>query len=221
MLKLDAKVLQQDSIEYVIDFANVYNAHSSVKLLIGRLAEDAAAGSISLLSDPQNAPRCQDDLHCQRWASSFAPMVGALKGNEGVMVATDYFDDNVMTAYDYSPALQLGFVLQIDVAEFQKPLLIQLAILLCTAVGIACGGVVALGLFAKKMMDSIEDRWQRGKKAVQQQKEQFEGLVSSLLPKFASERLLAGDPEIVMDVPEVYVPPKTISFDWVHAFFTF
>ena len=92
---------------------------------------------------------------------------------------------------------------QLDLDEFERPLISQLLVVLGTAVGIAVAGVLSVGFFFRRMLLSLEQAWDRGRLAVQEQKEKFETLVSALYPKFASEKLLAGDHQIVMEVPEV------------------
>ena len=115
----------------------------------------------------------------------------------------DYSGVKVMAAYTYCSELGMGIVLKQDISEIQAPLVIQLLILLFTAFGIAIIGVGIEGVSARHMLKTIEDSWERGKKAVEAEKASFENLVSALYPKFVSERLLAGDTQIVLEVPEV------------------
>eukprot|EP00906_Rhabdomonas_costata_P017174 RCo024751 len=55
------------------------------------------------------------------------------------------------------------------------------------------------------MLNTIEETWKRGRRAVQQQKESFEELVDAFYPRFATEKLLAGECPIVVQAPEASV----------------
>lgn len=67
-------------------------------------------------------------------------------------------------------------------------------------------GVLLLGLCARRMLSALERTWSQSKRAVQAQKESFEVLVDAFYPRFATEKLLAGECPIVVQAPEVHVP---------------
>ena len=124
--------------------------------------------------------------------------------DSGVIEDEDYRPKATITAWEYSSSLKLGLVVKVDSSEVQAPILVILYILIGTACGIVVLGIAVLAVAAKKMLQTMMDTWERGKQAVHQQKESFETLVAALYPKFASERLLTGESQIVVEVPDVY-----------------
>ena len=97
----------------------------------------------------------------------------------------------------------MGFVLKIDRHEVEWPLIVDMLIVMFTAVGITMAGIGVLVLASRHMLNTLEDSWAKGKQAVEQQKQSFHRLVLAMYPKFASDGLLAEETHIVMEVPEV------------------
>ena len=123
----------------------------------------------------------------------------------------DYRGHRVMTSQDRIDALGLGFVYEMEYAEITKPLVQEVLILMGSALGVSIVGVLIIGWAGRTMLKSIEDTWERGKQAVEQEKASFETLVGALYPKFVSEKLLAGEHQIVMELQTVLCGALNLS----------
>jgi hypothetical protein len=132
-------------------------------------------------------------------------MVAAVEGHAAGVLATDYDlrHTRVMAAYVYNSDLEVGVVVKQDISEVQAGAIVQLLILLGVAVSITLLGILVQILCARRMLRSIEVTCEAGRRAVELEKETFERLVSMMYPQFVTERLLAGELEIVLNLPEV------------------
>eukprot|EP00906_Rhabdomonas_costata_P017116 RCo024644 len=216
VLKVDEEEVLQTCENFTVGYADDSNAKSNngMELLLGQPLNSSLASSAQTYADLRvlTAPLIScPGSYC--WPSSGSgPLVWAVQGQTGV-VETSGYRGKVLAATAYSTGLSLGFALEISLSVVQKPLFQVLLILVGTALGTVLLGVVVLGLSARSMLRSMTDTWQRGKMAVQQQKEQFQALVSALFPPFAGERLLLGERQIVQPIREA-----TIFFSDIHSF---
>ena len=105
----------------------------------------------------------------------------ALHGQTGVLDHDRALDGtNVLAGYTYCPALAVGIVLQRDVSEVQQPIMIQLLVLLRTAIGIVVIGVAVEGYSARHMLRRIQQTWEESNRIVEVEKESFERLVAAM-----------------------------------------
>ena len=125
-------------------------------------------------------------------------------GNTGLSLQEpDYSGTTVMAGYTYSSKLNIGIVLKRNLSEVTQPMIIELFTLLGTAFGIALVGVAIEFIAARHMLRTIEGTWETAKETMAREKANFERLVTALYPTFVTERLLAGDSQIVLEIPGV------------------
>ena len=107
----------------------------------------------------------------------------------------------------------IGFAVKESLAKIQSPGLIAARDLILIAVGITLVALVELWLVVRWLLNSIEAEWVAGKKAIEHEKKQFSGLVEAMYPSAVAERLLLGESQIVIEVPNA-----TVFFSDIHNF---
>ena len=206
----------QESIDRVIGYVNTQNQleTSTLTLVAGGIASGTAVighTRLQIMSNIDGKDCSESNPACQMDSSQFPAMWDAVQQKTGEQETKDYDGVPVLSAYAYSEDLNLGFVLKQELGEVQKPQIVQLFILLGTALGISIIGAFIEFVAARYMLRSLEEGWNKSREAVLQQKESFERLVGALYPKFVSDRLMNGDSLIVVEVPEVYI--RQLSFN--------
>ena len=174
---------------------------SSHLLYIGQ--RTSSTGQVTLLTD--DADR-QLSCPCQTF---FAPLISAADGQSGITSAKDDTNVDVLCAYQYSSDLDVGLTLKVDMKVVQQPLMTAIGILLGTALGMTILGVFLIGFFSQRMLRNIEETWEQGKRAVEEESARFQSLISAMYPKFVTEQLMSGTTRIVLELPKVM-----LTVDW-------
>ena len=205
--KIDVSELNTESVKEAVSFVDSENANreGSLEMMLGKAGP--TPNTIITLSKLLGSS-CSEPLPNNGGClmkSSQMPSMDAANNNDMTFKenTVDYNGVRVMTSQDKIDSLDMGFVYKINVSEVNAPLIVQLLILLGTAFGVSFIGVVIIGWSGRTMLKTIEDTWERGKQAVEQEKASFETLVGALYPKFVSEKLLAGEHQIVMELQHV------------------
>eukprot|EP00906_Rhabdomonas_costata_P000709 RCo000927 len=208
--KIDDQEIVNRSIAQSTQYANDQNKaqSGSLELTVGRAT--TTPGTVQLLSDYRFRPsaNCGTAGACLDSGTSAEAMARALKstaGQVGMIHGKDYRGNRVFSAYVYSADLNVGFVLKVDSSEVEWPQVVELLVVLGSAIGMTLAGILVMTFSAQHMMNTIEATWERSRVEVQKQKEAFEKLVSAMYPSFASERLLSGDAQIVVEIPKATI----------------
>jgi len=212
--KVDLEEINQESTSTAIAFVDDENSNrgdTTLEMAIGRFGP--LPNTIVLLSTPLNyVCTTPYDGGCLMPRSQFPSLYSAANNDMYFKDDTvDYRGHRVMTSQDRIDALGLGFVYEMEYAEITKPLVQEVLILMGSALGVSIVGVLIIGWAGRTMLKSIEDTWERGKQAVEQEKASFETLVGALYPKFVSEKLLAGEHQIVMELQTVLCGALNLS----------
>eukprot|EP00906_Rhabdomonas_costata_P001083 RCo001628 len=205
LLKQDMAELHEDSLQQTVAYANSFNLQQtgSLELVVGRKvalnsSANVTATTVKILTDLR---QCGEN--CGGGFSGFGALWAAVSGGSGLQSGSDYRGVKVLSAYGHIAALSAGVVFKVDRSEVEGPMILRVIILVLSALALVIAGCLLLHVAARRLLSSIEETWERSKQAVQEQKQSFENLVSALYPRFASERLLAGDTQIHLELPEV------------------
>eukprot|EP00906_Rhabdomonas_costata_P020559 RCo029945 len=177
IFKIDDDTVVQQSIDQATVYANAQNRidDSTLELMIGRPypSTSAVGSTVQFVSDLEQVGRnCSVDLNstqCVFSGEGARVMAMALRGGTGIDHGSDYLGHPVYSAYAYSSQLKVGLMLKVDRDEVEWPLFVELLIVLFTAVGITAVGMGFLVPTARHMLHVLEDSWERGKQAVEQQ----------------------------------------------------
>uniref|UniRef100_A0A7S4G4S8 Guanylate cyclase domain-containing protein n=1 Tax=Eutreptiella gymnastica TaxID=73025 RepID=A0A7S4G4S8_9EUGL len=154
-------------------------------------------------------------------------MLEAMKHKTGKVLAPDYKGEEALTAYSYvhvskdlPPDAQytqkdywIGFAIKESYAKIRTPGLLAARNLALIAAGITLVALMELWLVVRWLLNSIEAEWVEGKKAIEHEKKQFSGLVEAMYPSAVAERLMSGESQIVIEVPNA-----TVFFADIHNF---
>eukprot|EP00668_Euglena_longa_P010109 GGOE01012248.1.p1 GENE.GGOE01012248.1~~GGOE01012248.1.p1 ORF type:complete len:1251 (-),score=392.50 GGOE01012248.1:548-3904(-) len=139
----------------------------------------------------------------------------ALQNLKDVIRTTNYYQDNVLAAPSRSTAISYGIGLAVEedrTDSFQSMVDTIIKVACFTAGMVVCSTVVLIAmtkLFLKSMIKAKEE----GHNAVEQEKERFSKLVSSMYPKFVVPQLLEGEKQLVCEVPGA-----AVFFSDIHEF---
>eukprot|EP00906_Rhabdomonas_costata_P000984 RCo001425 len=181
--KSDDDVIVQRSLQQTKDYIDAQNNDddSSLELMVGRAY---STSSVQFLSDlPEISKNCSaavNSTQCVYGGDAAAAMLKAVRGETGIEQDTDYNGDATYSAHSFSPELNAGLVLTIHRSEVMRPLIVNLLIVFFTAVGIIALGIAILVLSSRHMLNSLEESWEKGKQAVEQQRQSFHRLVVAM-----------------------------------------
>eukprot|EP00668_Euglena_longa_P011075 GGOE01013432.1.p1 GENE.GGOE01013432.1~~GGOE01013432.1.p1 ORF type:complete len:1134 (+),score=292.86 GGOE01013432.1:137-3403(+) len=139
----------------------------------------------------------------------------ALRGQSGVLVGSDYRNVKVVGAYTYVDSLDVALVINVEAAEAEASSLSTAMQLAGCSVSTVFVGMLFLFVWTNRLLRSMDEAWDEGKRAIEREKEMFGEVIRAMYPPLVAKRLLAGETRIVYDVPRV-----TVFFSDIYEFTT-
>eukprot|EP00668_Euglena_longa_P026586 GGOE01033277.1.p1 GENE.GGOE01033277.1~~GGOE01033277.1.p1 ORF type:complete len:1140 (+),score=364.51 GGOE01033277.1:175-3420(+) len=134
-----------------------------------------------------------------------AHLLRALMGESGVMTGPDYRNVEVIGGYTYVSALDIALVLNVEEKEAQATSVSTALQLAGCSVAAVATSMLLLYLMTNRLLKYMDEAWEEGRRAVQQEKDTFGGVIRAMYPPPVAQRLLAGETRIVYNVGRVSV----------------
>lgn len=197
--------------ERAIRYIDKYNAqlnHTSMEVVLATRTKDIPYTQLHDRRQIQFLTRFKRPCagkQCFHDTSSGLPMLLALQGKTGEVVARDYRNVDVEAAYAYIPSLDIGLVVKLDRVEMLEPGYVVAFKLIGICMGFLVLFMVCNVLLSRWTISAMRVQWKSANEALQHEKKLFEGLVGAMYPQSVARRLLEGDIRIVQDVPSCAV----------------
>eukprot|EP00667_Euglena_gracilis_P001132 EG_transcript_1132 len=220
------------SVKVDVDDNTADTLQALLKAVDSRTAEDTTTSAQYLLATPR-AGLTAPDVHgygdfvvrsklkypeaCVHpnctWDSESA--LRALRDDTDVIETLDYRNVAVKAAPTLSTAVSygIGLALETDTHELLQPMVDTAIKVGCFAIAMVVLGTLVLILVTRLFLKSMISAKEEGRQAVEKEKDRFSKLVSSMYPAYLVPQLLAGEKQMVCEVPGA-----AVFFSDIHEF---